>query len=219
MSKPVAALPAAAVAEQPLTQVSKRPKTKNKNFKQNNLAGYLFISPWLIGFFLFGLLPLVISFALAFTDYDVLSGGEYIGLANFERMFFDDVRYGRSVAATFRYVLVSVPLRLAFALAVAMLLNTKRRGVYWYRAAYYIPSVIGGSVAVAVMWRQLFGREGLVNAVATLARLGASQLVWKPGYGDLDAGFACCLAVWLAHVDFSGWVAPDSAGHVRVSFD
>jgi multiple sugar transport system permease protein len=170
-----------------------RPKTKNKDFKQNNLAGYLFISPWLIGFLLFGLIPLIMSFVLAFTDYDTLSGGEFIGLDNFQRMFFEDARYGRSVLATFRYVFASVPLRLVFALGIAMLLNTKRRGVYWYRAAYYVPSVIGGSVAVAVMWRQIFGRDGVVNAVAQL--LGLETVNW---FGNPDTAIwtLILLAVW-----------------------
>jgi multiple sugar transport system permease protein len=151
-------------------------QTKRKNFRQHNLVGYLFVSPWIIGFILFGFVPIAISLALAFTNFDVLSGGHFVGLENFQRMFFRDIRYGRSVEATFRYVLLAVPLRLIFALGVALLLNTKRRGVYWYRAAYYIPSIIGGSVAVAVMWRQLFGREGLINAF--MGTVGLDPVSW-----------------------------------------
>ncbi|MCB0166712.1 MAG: sugar ABC transporter permease, partial [Anaerolineae bacterium] len=133
--------------------------------KQNNLVGYLFISPWLIGFFTFIFLPIVASLVLAFTRYDILSPPEWVGLQNFDRMFFGDARYWRSVRATFYYVFTAVPLRLAFALAVAMLLNTARRGVGIYRAVYYAPSIVGGSVAIAVMWREIFGNEGVVNAV------------------------------------------------------
>lgn len=193
MSKPAAAMPVHSTVPQEPVQPRAREKTRNKDFKQNNLAGYLFISPWLIGFFLFGLIPLVMSFGLAFTNYDTLSGGDFVGLDNFQRMFFEDPRYGRSVLATFRYVFASVPLRLIFALAIAMLLNTKRRGVYWYRAAYYIPSIIGGSVAVAVMWRQIFGRDGVVNAVAQL--LGLEPVNW---FGNPDTAIwtLILLAVW-----------------------
>ena len=134
--------------------------------KPHNAIGYLFVSPWLLAFLAFTLTPMVISLGLAFTNYDLLSGKwEFIGLDNFERMFGPDVRYQRSVAVTAKYVAFSVPLRLGFALFVAMLLNTKRRGVYLYRAAFYAPSVVGGSVAVAVMWKQIFGNDGLVNAV------------------------------------------------------
>jgi multiple sugar transport system permease protein len=148
-------------------------------FRQSNLAGYLFISPWLIIFILFTLVPIAISLWLAFTDYDILGDWQFIGLDNFQRMT-KDVRYLHSVRATFSYVVTSVPLRLIFALAVAMLLNTKRRGVYLYRAAYYAPSVVGGSVAVAVMWRQLFGSDGLINGIAAVLGLPGTSWLGNP---------------------------------------
>jgi multiple sugar transport system permease protein len=163
-----------ALGRQARTQSSVR--GKRKNFRQNNLIGYLFVGPWITAFLLFGVIPIGISLVLAFTNYNVLAGGEFVGLANFQKMFFQDVRYGKSVDATFRYVFASVPLRLTVALALALLLNSKRRGVYWYRAAFYIPSIIGGSVAVAVMWRQLFGREGVINAV--ILALGMKPVSW-----------------------------------------
>lgn len=151
-------------------------KKRKRDSRQNNLAGYLFLSPWLIGFFAFTLLPILASFFLAFTDYDILSRPEWVGLDNFMRMFFDDRRYWRSVKATFYYAFTSVPLRLTFALAVAMLLNTKRPMVAVYRAAYYAPSIVGGSVAVAVMWREIFGNEGLINFI--LAGFGIPSVSW-----------------------------------------
>lgn len=139
------------------------------------------------------MIPMGISLWLAFTDYDILGKWKYIGLDNFQRMFFEDIRYGRALGATFRYVLLAVPLRLMFALAVAMLLNTKRNGVYWYRAAYYVPSVIGGSVAVAVMWRQIFGREGAVNGMLDV--FGVEPLNWL-GNPDTAIWTLILLAVW-----------------------
>lgn len=176
----------------------RRAKRKPKDFKRNNGVGYLFISPWLIGFFLFAFIPIAISLYLAFTNYHLLRGGEWVGLDNFERMFTSDIRYGRSVIATFKYVLTAVPLRLIFALAVALLLNTKRHGVYWFRAAYYIPSVIGGSVAVAVMWRQLFGGDGRVNegVINTfIGVLGFERVNW---FGNPDTAIwtLILLAIW-----------------------
>jgi ABC-type sugar transport system permease subunit len=193
MNDPTAAVPSSQPLDDSALRTRTKTSTKRKNFRQNNLIGYLFISPWVVTFILFGLVPILISLGLAFTDYDILSGGKFIGLHNFQRMFFEDLRYGKSVTATFRYVFVAVPLRLVFALAVAMLLNTKRRGVYWYRAAYYIPSIIGGSVAVAVMWKQLFGRQGLINAV--IASLGMKPPSW---YGNPDTALwtLIFLAVW-----------------------
>lgn len=141
-------------------------RARKGRLRHDNLMGYLFILPWLITFFAFTLLPIVASFLLAFTNYDVLNPNwRWVGLANFERMFTQDPRYIKSLQATFFYAFVAIPLRLIFALAVAMLLNTNRRGVSGYRAAYYAPSIVGGSVAVAVMWRQIFGADGLVNAI------------------------------------------------------
>lgn len=142
----------------------------------NHLMGYLFIAPWLIGFFLFTLLPIVISFGLAFTSYDILSPPQWVGLDNFRQMFFEDRRYWNAVRATFLYVFTAVPLRLMFALAVALLMNQAFQLIGLYRAVYYLPSLMGGSVAVAVMWRQIFGNDGLVNAA--LAPLGINGPNW-----------------------------------------
>jgi multiple sugar transport system permease protein len=153
---------------QPSTVSVIKPKhgpVKSDRRRQHNLMGDLFISPWLIAFLAFTLIPIVASLVLAFTNYDILGSWTWVGLDNFERMFTRDQRYMNSVRATFYYVFTAIPLRLAFALAIAMLLNTKRRGVSGYRAAYYAPSIVGGSVAVAVMWREIFGTNGLINAI------------------------------------------------------
>lgn len=149
--------------------------------RHNNLMGYLFISPWLLSFFAFTLIPIVASLVLAFTDYDVLGSWSWVGLENFQRMFTSDPRFVKSLRATFFYVFAAVPLRLAFALLVAMLLNTNRRGMGTYRAVYYAPSIVGGSVAVAVMWREIFGTNGLINALtgADIAWLGnPNTAIW-----------------------------------------
>lgn len=182
----------AAGAETSLAQEKSRPLIKRRqySFKRNNFVGYLFISPWLIGFFLFSLIPISASLALAFTNYDLLGGTlKFTRLENFDRMFYHDLRYWKSVRATLKYVFFAVPLRLIFALTVAVLLNTKRRAVYFYRAAYYAPSMVGGSVAVAVMWRQIFGAGGLVNTVT------GADIRW---FGDpkYALGTLVTLAVW-----------------------
>ena len=161
--------------------------------RARNIAGYLFIAPWLIGFFGLTLLPMAASLYLAFTDYDILTSPRWVGLANFQRMFFEDRRYLQSVTVTLFYVALAVPLRLAFALALAMLLNTQRRGVSLYRAAYYAPSIVAGSVAVALMWRQVFGTQGVVNAA--LALLGVPRVSWL-GHPDFAIWTLITLAVW-----------------------
>ena len=172
-----------------------KPKSRMKStFGQDNLVGYLFIAPWLTAFFLFTFIPITVSLVLSFTDYNVLANrGDFIGLDNFQRMLFEDRRYWRSVSATLKYAIFSVPLRLVFALAVAMLLNTKRRGVGVYRAAFYAPSIVGGSIAVAVMWREIFGNDGLVNF--TLALLGIEGPNWL-GRPETAIWTLIILAAW-----------------------
>ncbi|MCI0731288.1 MAG: sugar ABC transporter permease [Chloroflexi bacterium] len=165
--------------------------------RRNNMAGYLFISPWLLAFFAFTIIPILASLYLAFTDYHLTAAPQWIGLDNFQRMFFDDRRYWKSVRATFFYVFTAVPLRLIFALGLAMLLNNYRRLVSTYRAAFYAPSIIGGSVAVAIMWRRLLGADGLVNATfAPLMQfLGITPAAWI-GRPETAIWTLILLAVW-----------------------
>jgi len=155
--------------------VAKRRFSISRRQLSIHLNGYLFIAPWLIGFFVFTLIPILASFYLAFTQYDTLSAPVWVGTENFEQML-QDPRYWASVRATLYYVMAAIPLRLVFALAVAMLLNSDRRGVGSYRAMFYAPSIVGGSVAVAVMWQQVFGTEGLVNYC--LAFVGIPPVIW-----------------------------------------
>src|SRR5262249_59575517 len=115
-------------------------------------------------FFGFTLLPMMASLYLAFTDYDILTPPRWIGLENFHRMFTQDRRYLQSVSVTLFYVAIAVPLRLAFALALAMLLNTQRRGMSVYRAAFYAPSIVAGGGAGGPLWGPGFGGGGGVEA-------------------------------------------------------
>jgi len=162
---------------------------------QNNLAGYLFIAPWLIGFFAFTFIPIAASLVLAFTNYNILSPTpHWIGLKNFERMFSYDPRYWTSVKQTFYFAFTSVPLKLAFALALAMLMTAPRRLAGVYRASYYLPSIVGANVAVAVMWRQIFGTDGVVNA--GLATLGLPAHTSWLGNPATAIWTVIALAVW-----------------------
>src|ERR1700694_4624675 len=160
---------------------------------RRNLTGYLFIAPWLFAFLSFTAIPISASAFLAFTNYNVLSSSlSWIGLDNFTTMF-QDQRFWRAVRATFLYAFAAVPLKLIFALLLAMLLNNARRGVYAYRAAFYAPSIVGASVAVAVVWREMFGKQGPINAV-----LGAVGLPVTAWLGDPATAIwtVILLAVW-----------------------
>ncbi|MGE6629209.1 carbohydrate ABC transporter permease [Bacillus sp. NPDC077027] len=127
--------------------------------------GYAFISPFIIGFICFTVIPMLVSLYLSFTQYDLFTKPKWIGFGNYYEMFTSDEKYVQSLKVTFTYVLAGVPLRLGFALFIAMILNQAVRGVGIYRTLFYLPSIIGGSVAVAIMWRNIFGNDGVINAL------------------------------------------------------
>lgn len=145
-----------------------------KNVKEG-IAGYLFLLPWLIGFFCLTLIPMVASLFFSFTQYDMLTPAIPVGIKNYVSLF-EDARFINSLKVTFKYVIVSVPLQLAFALLIALMLKKNRRGVKVYRAMYYLPSLFGGSVAVSILWRQLFNKEGVFNQI--LAAFGVEGKNW-----------------------------------------
>lgn len=153
-----------------------RMNKKRSSARTDNRDGYIFIAPWLIGFFAFTLIPFIASFVLSLTDYSIMGETSFIGFDNYKMMFFEDDKFWQSLKVTFSYVFITVPLKMAVALLVAMLLNSKRRGIGIYRTAFYLPSLIGGSVAVAVVWKQLFANDGLINAF--LEMLGMTPVFW-----------------------------------------
>jgi multiple sugar transport system permease protein len=131
--------------------------------RRQNRTAYLFLLPWLIGFFCLTLGPMLGSLYLSMTKYNLLSSPRWLGLANYVQIFTDDSMFYHSLNLTFQYVLFSVPLRLLFALLVAMALNKGIRALGIYRTVYYIPSLLGGSVAIAIVWRKIFDGNGLFN--------------------------------------------------------
>ena len=134
---------------------------KRIRLKEN--IGYLYILPWILGFLLLQLYPLINSFWYSLTD--IRMGGEYkfIGFENYIRMFTQDRDVPGSLWVTLKYILMAVPAKLIFALAVAMLLNMKIKGIRVFRTIYYLPSILGGSVAISALWRVMFMKSGVVN--------------------------------------------------------
>jgi len=130
---------------------------------RETLTGYAFISPFLLGFLIFTAFPIAASLYLSFTDYNLFSPPSWVGLEQYQTMFTGDPKFWKSLRVTFIYVFAGVPLRLSFALLVALLLNRASRAIGVYRTVYYLPSIIGGSVAVSIMWRNLYGDEGVIN--------------------------------------------------------
>ncbi|KJV08397.1 ABC transporter permease, partial [Elstera litoralis] len=136
---------------------------------RSNLPGYLFLLPWLVGFFGLTIGPALGSLYLSFTDFDLLRDPRWVGTANYVRIATDDPKFIESLHVTFVYVILSVPLKLIFALLVALMLNKGIAGLPLYRAVFYLPSLLGASVAIAVLWRQLFAGNGLVNQIVFMA--------------------------------------------------
>lgn len=160
------------------TTVSKTPGWRRFIYKESTV-GHVFAAPFIFGFICFSLIPILTSLYYSFTDYSMGSKTiAWVGFTNFARLFKDEI-FVKSLGVTLKYVFVSVPLKLAFALFVAFLLTRKSRMVTLYRSLYYVPSLVGGSVAVALVWKQLFARKGLINAV--LVDMGLQKINW---FGD-----------------------------------
>ena len=173
----------------------KRMKKKIKAYKRrDNIAGYVMLAPWLFGFVLMYFLPMLISIYYSFTDYNLLNDAKVIGFDNYVRIFTNDDTFWQALKVTFIYTIFLVPLRLAFALVVAMLLNTKHRGLGLYRTIYYIPSIIGGSIAVSIVWQQIFGNDGVVMSL--LSVFGIDQEVSLLGNPKTALAVIILMGVW-----------------------
>ena len=160
---------------------------------ENKLLGLAWISPYIIGLLVFTAFPFVSSFLLSFTQYDLMSPPQFTGIENYLYMLTEDSLFWKSMAVTFVYVFVTIPVKLAFALGIAFVLNFKLRGIGFFRTAYYIPSILGSSVAFALLWRALFAIDGLLNSI--LGIIGVDPINWL-GEPSLALISITLLRVW-----------------------
>lgn len=151
-----------------------RRKAISRPSLRNSLTAYLFLLPWFAGMLVLTLGPMLRSLYLSFTEYSMLQPPTWIGAQNYVTMFTLDPRYLQALRVTFTYVFLSVPLKLIFALFVALLLDRGLRGLGFYRTIYYIPTLLGSSVAIAMMWRKMFGAGGALNTALE------SLFGWQP---------------------------------------
>lgn len=159
---------------------SKKKWTKRK--KKEALWGWLFVSPFVIGFVVFMLGPMLFSFYGSFTNYNLTSQMDFIGLDNFRRMFFEDELFWTSLYNTAYYVLFNVPLTTAGGVLLAVLLNRRLRGISIFRTIFYLPSVLSG-VAVYVLWMQLLSPStGLVNNILALVGIEGPAWLFDPAW-------------------------------------
>jgi len=147
-------------------------KQKNKE----GLAGFLYILPWIVGFLTLQLIPLINSLLYSFTDFSLLGKYKFLGLQNYVKIFTNDALFKQSLKVTFYYVLMAVPCKIIFALIIALILNQNLKGINIFRTLYYLPSILGGSIAISVLWKYLFMDKGVVNQF--LGFLGISSHQW-----------------------------------------
>ncbi|MDI3508596.1 MAG: pectin-derived oligosaccharide transport system permease protein [Clostridiales bacterium] len=151
-----------------------------KKYKFNRpWEGYAFLTPWLLGFLLFTAIPMVLSLYFSFTQYDVVTSPKWVGLENYIDLA-NDPRVHKSLQVTFTYVALGVPFQLIFALLLAVVFKNNIPGIRIYRAIYYLPSLFGGSVAVAILWRQLFNKEGAINQLLSLVGIEGKNWIASP---------------------------------------
>ncbi|MFD0306769.1 carbohydrate ABC transporter permease [Streptomyces sp. NPDC127119] len=171
----------------------RRPARKQRGVREKRWPAYVFLSPWLIGAGVLTLVPMAASLYLSFTDYNLFDPPRWIGLRNYSEMLFDDPRYWRSVGTTLLYVVVAVPLKLALALGVAMLLKSLGRGRAFYRSAFYAPSLLGASMSIALVWKALFNDGGSVAGALSWFGIDTGGWVGNP---DLAVYAVVLLTVW-----------------------
>ena len=186
-------------------------KRSNKARMGKSWEAYAFLLPWIIGLIAFTIIPMIMSLYFSFTRYDMANPPRWIGWENYINVF-TDARARNSLRVTFTFVFLSVPFQLCFALLLASVFKKNRRGISIYRAIYYLPSLLGGSVAVALLWRNMFGREGLVNRFLEI--FGIEGRSWI-GHPDTALYTLVALALW----QFGGAMVIFLGGLKNISMD
>lgn len=147
-----------------------------RRYSRRDWIGLLYLLPWLAGLVVFQLYPFVYSFVLSFTDKSMAASFKLIGISNYVRLLTDDADFWKNVEVTLKYGFIAVPGRVLFALFIAMLLSSDRKGINLFRTVYYLPSIFGSSVAISIIWKFIFQKQGVVNAV--LEGLGLRGVNW-----------------------------------------
>lgn len=170
--------------------------------ERGDRIAYVLLIPWFIGM-LFTVIPFAVSLYLAFTDYDLLTSPSWIGLENFQH-FISDPKAATAARVTLTYTFVAVPISLAVALGIALLLNRGVRGLRFYRSAFYLPSLIGASVAIVMLWRSIFGYAGVVNQFLALFGIEGPGWTTDPDWALMTLvtlsvwGFGAAMVIFLA---------------------
>lgn len=166
---------------------------RNRRYTQRDLKAFYYLMPWILGFLLLQIYPFFSSLYYSFTDYQITGTAKWIGIDNYVRLFTADNDFWYSLKATLLFTLYTVPGKLLLALAVAVFLNRGIRGINFIRTMYYIPSLFGGSVAVAVLWKLMFLDNGVVNSLLNTLGIKSIQFWGNPKYALKTI---CALEIW-----------------------
>jgi multiple sugar transport system permease protein len=153
----------------------------HKKSLEKNKAAYIFLIPWFIGLITLGIIPIFFSLFISFSSYNLIRSPVFIGIKNYAQMFQDET-FRRSLRVTFTYVFLGVPLALLTALIVALALIKPFRGIGLLRAIFYLPSLLGGSIAISVLWRILFTQDGLINQILGIVGIQGRSWIGDPRY-------------------------------------
>ena len=158
--------------------IRKERSSFNAWLQKESTAGLVFSLPFIVGFLMFMAIPMGLSLYYSFCKYDIQTAPQWIGLDNYIRIFTKDTVFTKALGVTCYFALVGTPLKVIFALIVALILNHKSKAIGLYRAVYYLPSIIGGSVAVAILWRRIFESNGTLNAILSTIFPGMASYNW-----------------------------------------
>lgn len=170
--------------------------SKLARFWHKNKYAWLFLLPWIVGLVILDLIPIFSSLYLSMTNFDLFTTGDFVGLNNYVHMFTENTRYAKALSVTFRYVLIGVPLQLLMALTLAMILNRGLPGLVFFRAAFYLPSLMGGSVAVAILWRRIFGSDGVINMLLSFVGVQMTPPISWVSHPNYNLYTLILLLVW-----------------------
>lgn len=177
----------------PKSHNPKNHRAGRRNYSRRENQAYLYLLPWIIGFLFLQLYPFCSSLYYSFTNYQITTKPVWCGLGNYINLFTRDTEFWNSLWVTVKFTLYTVPGKLSLALAIAVFLNRDLKGINVIRTLYYIPSLFGGSVAVAILWKLLFMDQGVVNAFLNILHIGSIQFWGNPG---LALKTICALEIW-----------------------
>ncbi|QUG41988.1 sugar ABC transporter permease [Psychrobacillus sp. INOP01] len=168
----------------------------------NKKVPYLFILPWIIGFLVFTLGPLIFSLIMSFFNWPITSEPTFVGIENYKTMFTQDPQFYKSIIITFKFAAIFVPLNLAIALILALLITQPLKGMKFFRTIFYLPAVVSG-VAISIIWGWIFNSEyGILNYILSLIGIEGPKWLVDPKWAILTIVIASAWGVGIMMLIF-----------------